>query len=177
MWMQFFALSIVLSIPFNRSHRINSIQPVCFSSTEFNLLQFLHIILSILSGVHLICLKLSLFFPALPPFFFSDSIFIQEFSFHCASAVCSFLSYPVIHCEDSQEIRVIFVHSCHPYRWIQFSYPWSSYPFQPLNSFRRWKFFQPILFINSSLFLSGVLKIFQEFWFSNLQLFRGANLI
>lgn len=51
------------------------LQPSCFSSSEFNPLQFCKFNLSSLSGVHLICPKLSLFFTPSHPF-------SQWFSFH-----------------------------------------------------------------------------------------------
>ena len=93
---QFLSTGVIVSIPFYRcaSLQLNSIFSSCCRS-------FSHFIPEFISSVPCcVC------FSRPPPLFFTDSIFIQEFSFHCASVVCSFLSYPVIRCEDSQELHV-----------------------------------------------------------------------
>ena len=146
-----FVRSIVMSILVNRSRHVNSFSTgvLLFSNS---ILSYFARSFSLLcwSSSHLF--QVVFVFPRPPTLLFSDWIFIQEFSFHGASAVCSFLSYPVILVKILRSFVFIFIQSCYLFRWIQFSCPCSSYPIHSCNSFLCWEFLWAYLVIYSSLF-------------------------
>ena len=97
---QFLSTGVVMLILF---------QPVCFSPSGFNPLQFFQDRSLFIRSSSLLS-QVVFVFSHPPALFLSDSIFIQEFSFLCASTVCSFLSYPVFHCEDLRKfVSYLFI--------------------------------------------------------------------
>ena len=157
---QFLSTGVVMSILFNRcaSLQVNSILSNFARS-------FSHFFPEFISSVPS-CLCFS---PPSHPFSSVIQFSSKCLSFHCASAIFSSVSYPVIHCEDSQEIRVH-----HLFILVIFSGEFNSVVrvhhilFILVILSYVGNSYQPILFIHSSLFYPECWRYLRSFLFSIL---------
>lgn len=147
---------------------------MCFSSVNSILSNFARTFSHFIrSSSHLS--QVVLFFLALPPLFLECLVFIQVHSISLLLPL-SFIPCPIrwFVVKILRNFVFIFIQSCHLCRWIQFSYPWLSYPFQPLF-FSMLEILMSLSCYSSLSFLSGVLKISQSFLFSILSIISSVG--